>query len=90
MPGSKVRFFYLEFRPAVVGDMETEREVVISVLVEFVAAVFFVDAVELSVYPVVPDDVVYQLLFKCSSELVDQWGVFRNSGITLRLGSATQ
>jgi len=83
MPRGEVRFFYLEFRPTVlISDVQAERQVVISVLIDLVAAVFFVDAVEVSVDPVLPDNLVLYLFFQSPSELVYQRRVFRNSGVT--------
>lgn len=54
-----------------------------------VGDVVLVDPVLVPVYPVFPDDVINQLFFEGSTELVDE-GVFRNSVITILLDQLTQ
>lgn len=83
MPRRSVRFFYSELWAVVIGDVEAERQVLVSVLVEVVGDILLVDPVLVSVDPVVPDDVVDQLFFQCPAELIYRF--FRDSGFTIRV-----
>jgi len=62
--------------------VESERQVLVAVLVFVVGDEFFVDMVLVSVDPVVPDYVVDKLFFQRSSELVDQF-IISDLGITI-------
>jgi hypothetical protein len=59
VPRSEIRFLDLELRASIrVGDVDSKRQVLFTVLEIIVRNVLFVDPVLISVNPVVPDDVV--------------------------------
>jgi len=71
VPRCSVRFLDLELRPAIlVGDVHPEGQVIFAVLQIFIGNVLFVDPVLVSVDPVVPDDIVLQLLLQRPAELI--------------------
>lgn len=59
-------------RPAIlVGNVESERQVFFTVLVSIIGKILFPDIVIFPVNPVIPKNIVDQLLFQCPSELVN-------------------
>ena len=90
MPRCFVWFFYVVLRAVVEDEVESEREILVTVLIQVIRNVLFVDSVLVSVKPVTPDYVIDELFFECSSELVGKRLLLCDPGITILLDRLNQ
>lgn len=59
-------------RPAIlVGNVESERQVFFTVLISVIGKILLPDIVIFPVNPVIPKNIVDQLLLQCPSELIN-------------------
>lgn len=70
VPPCLVWFFHRVLRPVVKRDVESEWKIFVTVLIEVVRNVFFVNPVLVPVDPMIPDNVVDQLFFQRSAKLI--------------------